>query len=57
MRELREERAIIVVGWDGQGGLHGGGGTCAILRRVREKNGREEKAKAEQHMGGREKPG
>lgn len=47
MRELRKERGIIVVGWDGQGRLHGGGGACVILRRAREKEGREEKAKAE----------
>lgn len=52
----------VTVGWDGQGRLPGGGGPGAILR-TREKSGREEMAKAEQHLGkggthlgGREEP-
>lgn len=40
----------VIVRWDGQGRLHGGGGESAILRRVREKNGSGAKAEAEQHL-------
>lgn len=40
----------VIVRWDGQGRLHGGGGESAILRRVREKNRSRAKAEAEQHL-------
>lgn len=44
-RKLGEGRGI-VVGWDGQGRLPGGGGSLAILQIARAKNRRGEKAEA-----------
>lgn len=45
-----QEGEGIIVRWDGQGRLHGGGGTCTILRGMRDKNRRAKKAKAGQHL-------